>query len=92
MASADESSDLRQFLREQTLRHDRIWRGLREELRAGQAILEAQVQQTARLVQEMATHSKVLDNEVSELTAHREALFRILDRLPDPGGRGGAAA
>jgi hypothetical protein len=48
------------------------------------------------LVEQLTRNTEVLDTfrreVVSELRAQRKALFQILDRLPETGGRGGAAA
>lgn len=81
-------SDLRLFLRELTLRHER---GL-------EAVLKQSADQDARQTEALKDAGEEIVGElrdtrreiVSELRAQRDALFRILDRLPN-GRQGGTA-
>lgn len=80
--------DLRSFLRELTLRHERGFEALLKQS-ADQAAKHTAAWENARdeIVGELRDTRREI---VSELRAQRQALFRILDRLPN-GGRGGTA-
>ena len=72
--------DLRPFMREMTLRHERIFVPLIEQMR-----------EQTRVLRELREESRAQRREfVAESRAQREALFRILDRLDDGGAASGA--
>jgi len=78
--NAEAFQDLRPFLRELTVRHERASAGV-------QASLDALVEQATELV---GSFDRARREIVGQLEEQRKALFRILDRLPD-NGHGGAA-
>jgi methyl-accepting chemotaxis protein len=89
MDRSDESHELRLFLRELTLRHERGFAAMQDGFAAMRETLADLVEQVARNTETLDTARREI---VSELRAQRKALFQILDRLPETGGRGGAAA
>jgi hypothetical protein len=80
----DAFKDLRSYLRELTLRHERALDALIEQSVKHTEALEAARHEIAAEVR--GTREEI----VGELKQHRQALFRILDRLPN-GGQGSAA-
>ena len=66
-----ESEDLRRFIREIVLRHERVWREQADAIRTQLAELRALREQNDREWRE--THE--------EHRAQREALLRVLDKL-----------
>jgi ABC-type transporter Mla subunit MlaD len=99
--NAEAFQDLRPFLRELTLRHERASAGVQKSLDAlvvqtSQLTdqMTKMVGQMTEMVGQMTELAGALDRArreiVGQLEDQRKALFRILDRLPD-NGQGGAA-
>jgi hypothetical protein len=74
----DESSDLREFIREITL-------GIERAMRRLDRAIEVMDRKTDLLAEEIRLQRGYLEDILAENRAQREALFRILDRL-DNGG------
>jgi hypothetical protein len=68
-----ESDDLRSFIRDIATRHERIWREMRDEMRASRRQLE---ENTAEL-----------RDTRDERRAHTAALLEVLDRLQNGGAQ-----
>lgn len=76
-----------EFMREQTLRHERASRDMQRGLAALERRTEAEAVTLRELVEDSRAERAVLRDLVEESRAQRQALFRILDRLgpgPEP--------
>ncbi len=87
-----ESDDLRQFIREIAVRHERIWRdqakAIREQLAELRALREESRRHWDENRREWEANRKQWEEAREESSAQRQALLHILDRLQN----GGAAA
>lgn len=77
-------SEFREFIREQTLRHERATRSMERWLRSVELKTEEMVRRTD---EQIAT----LQDLVQESRAQRAALFAMMDRLGDGGAPPAAA-
>lgn len=66
-----ESNDLRQFMRELLLRHERIWQDQHDSFK--------------RMHDEHLAHLAALQDLRDDLRAHTAGLMRVLDKLQDGG-------
>jgi hypothetical protein len=71
-----ESQDLREFIREMTIRSEGALAAHREELREYREAMHRHFDEQARK----------LDDVLAENRAQREALFKMMDRLDNGGG------
>ena len=74
MAEAD---DLRQFIRDIANRHERIWREIRDELRADRAVTRGMLEELQAMRKENETDHR----------AQLDALMHTLDRLQNGGAQ-----
>lgn len=71
-------SEFREFMREQTLRHERASRDMQRELRTME-------RRTVEMIRRSDVELETLRDLVEESRAQRQALFAVLDRLgPGP--------